>query len=206
MNATLDVPLTRSGQESVLFVCKANLARSPLAAVLLSAQLRTAGRADIGVSSAGVRADHGTDRLDEVVQIAADCGLDLESHQPRQLVPELMQDSTLILTMTESQRTAATRLLPAAVSRTFTMIEFARLIADCNEPVTSFAEMAAAAHRARAYTRPSDEPEDVADPAGMARTYYEKTVIQLDQLARTISDPLRTGQVRKHRANDADNA
>lgn len=204
MNATLDAPLTRTGQESVLFVCKANLARSPLAAVLLTAQFRAAGRPDIVVTSAGVRADHGTDRLDEVLQLATECGLDLQSHQPRQLVPELMHDATLVLTMTESQRAAAAGLLPAAVSRTFTVIEFARLIADCSDPVTSLAEMARAAHRARAYTRPATGAEDVADPVGLSRSHYENTVIQLDELARTISDPLRTSRVGKHRADAAE--
>lgn len=201
LNATLDAPSTRTAQESVLFVCHANLARSPLAAALLSAHLRAAGRSDIAVTSAGVRADHGTDRLDEVHELAAECGLDLGSHKPRQLVPELLHDATLVLTMTEEQRAEATRLLPAAVNRTFTMIEFARLlIGGFHERVGSLAELVAAAHRSRASTRPAAEPEDVADPVGHPRSHYERTVIQLDELAKTISGPLRVRGVGKHRA------
>lgn len=200
MNATLEAPLTRTAQESVLFVCTANLARSPLAAVLLSAQLRAAGRTDINVTSAGVQADHGTERLDEVLEIAHECGLDLGEHKPRQLVTELLADPTLVITMTEAQRAAATRLLPTAVNRTFTFIELARLLGVVDEPITTLAEMAAAAHRARAHTRAVSESEDVADPVGQSRSQYENTVIQLDQLAQSISCRLPTKGVARHRA------
>ncbi|HKT02033.1 MAG TPA: low molecular weight phosphatase family protein [Rugosimonospora sp.] len=108
---------------AILFVCHANICRSPMAERLAR---RTLG-AD--VSSAGTHAWHGAEMHEYTRQILAERGAGTTPHASRPLVPELLAAADLVLTMSRNQRAAAVTLLPAAARRTFTLRQFGRLAA-----------------------------------------------------------------------------
>jgi len=105
------VPLCRS----ILVLCEGNHCRSPIAEGLL----RVALGEPIQVSSAGLGALVGHPAHPEAQKLMAEHGLDISSHQGRQLTPELALRSDLILVMDEAQKTACELLAPAARGRIF---------------------------------------------------------------------------------------
>jgi protein-tyrosine phosphatase len=153
----------------VLVLCRANVARSPLAEVMLAA----AGLPDVRFSSAGVRARAGHAAADESQRLAAERGLDLGGHRSVPASPELVARADLVLAMSESIRDIATPLAPRAVTKTFTFREFVRLTEGL-DPTASGAAPGAErlawlrdhGHRARPVARRADGPEDVTDPMG----------------------------------------
>jgi protein-tyrosine-phosphatase len=106
----------------VLVLCRANVARSPLAEVMLQAALP-----GVDVTSAGVRAREGYAAAEESQRLAAERGLDLSGHRSRAVTPELIARADLVLTMSESHRDLATPLAPRAAAKVFTLREFVRL-------------------------------------------------------------------------------
>jgi protein-tyrosine phosphatase len=109
-------------QVDVLVLCRANVARSPLAEVMLQAALP-----GVNVTSAGVRAREGYAAAEESQRLAAERGLDLSGHRSRAVTPELIARADLVLTMSESIRDLATPLAPRAAVKVFTLREFVRL-------------------------------------------------------------------------------
>ena len=120
----------------ILFVCTGNVCRSVIAATLA----RRALGADFDVTGAGVAARPGQPADPYALAALATLG-DLDApglaaasgHGPatgsRRLTRDLLVHSDLILTATAAHRDAAVALLPAASRRTFTLAEFARLVA-----------------------------------------------------------------------------
>lgn len=87
----------------VLLVCSGNTCRSPLAAAILADKL--AREPDLGhveVHSAGVAAWDGTPASEGSYLVALERGLDLSSHRARMVTTDLVRDSDLILTMSDS--------------------------------------------------------------------------------------------------------
>lgn len=83
----------------ILFVCTGNTCRSPLAESI--ARHRIAARAlhDLEVASAGTSAWTDAPASDGSLLVALEHGLDLGDHRARQLSPELVAASDIILTM-----------------------------------------------------------------------------------------------------------
>jgi protein-tyrosine phosphatase len=110
---------------TILVVCTANVRRSPAVAALLRHGTTTApGLAGSGVEvvSAGVAALAG-DRLDPR-GIPAE---ELTPHLARRLTVEAVERADLVLTAERAHRAAVVRLVPAAVTRSFTVRELAVL-------------------------------------------------------------------------------
>ncbi len=115
---------------SVLFVCTANLCRSPMAMVMLQKQLEVS-KTSSGwyIQSAGIWACNGRPVLEEVQIVARELGLDLSGHRARSVTREMLGNSDVILTMTKNQRealrveykdvTKRVHLLSEIVARTF---------------------------------------------------------------------------------------
>jgi protein-tyrosine phosphatase len=178
---------TTSAGGSILVVCAANLMRSPLAAAFLSQDLEQRGREDIVVTCAGTKADPAAGNVPAVLRIARDYGLDLSTHRATELSRDMVMRADLVLTMTEEQRSAVVRLLPAAVSRTFTLIELRRLTEGSDAAGLNPAQLAALAHRARPTTAPPSEPEDIMDPVGRPLRHLLRVAAQLRAAVRTIA-------------------
>lgn len=86
----------------ILFVCSGNTCRSPIAETITRRLLADAGRADIEVSSAGTNAWDGSPASDGALLVGMERNLDLSEHRSRQLTPEMVSESDLILVMSPS--------------------------------------------------------------------------------------------------------
>lgn len=83
----------------ILFVCTGNTCRSPLAEGIARHLLAERGVPDIEVSSAGTSAWPDAPASDGSLLVALEHGIDLSGHRARQLSPDLVAASDLILTM-----------------------------------------------------------------------------------------------------------
>jgi protein-tyrosine phosphatase len=99
--------------EQVLVVCRGNICRSPVAAAMLR-QLCPGKR----VESAGLAALVGLG-VDPVARRLAEAeGLNVSDHMARQLSHEMLQQTDLVLVMSQGQRLAVGELSPAALGKT----------------------------------------------------------------------------------------
>lgn len=172
----------------VLVVCTANIARSPLAEVMLDAALAAP---DLRFSSAGVQAWEGDPAAHEGITLAAQQGLDLTRHRSTPASDEVVRGADLVLTMTETHRDYCASRVPRAGEHTFTLREFVRLIDDISPLVNVTArsnvgsrlgQLRDAAHAARPRgLRPAD-PEDIADPIGRGGAAWQTLVRDLKEL------------------------
>lgn len=180
---------------SVLVVCTANQARSPIGEVLLDHALRVPG---LSVSSAGVRAREGVPAADYAIEIAAARKLDLTRHRSRLVTPDLVAGSDLILTMSERQRDHCAGMAGGAGTRTFTFREFTRLLNTASlsgGPVTTTDRvkwLRGRAHAARPIAVRPREPEDIADPINEPWPVWQELATELDghveRIRRAIED------------------
>ncbi len=83
----------------LLFVCTGNTCRSPLAEAIARRLVRERGLNDIVVSSAGTSAWSDAPASDGSLLVALENGIDLSEHRARQLSPEIVAASDVILTM-----------------------------------------------------------------------------------------------------------
>ena len=83
----------------LLFVCTGNTCRSPLAEAIARRLAHERGLHDISVSSAGTSAWADAPASDGSLLVALENGIDLSEHRARQLSPEIVASSDLILTM-----------------------------------------------------------------------------------------------------------
>ena len=106
----------------VLFVCIGNVCRSPVGERLLASRL-PAERFE--VSSAGVGAMVGYAMSRYAADQLVSYGGDPTGFAARQLLPEMVEQSDLVLTATRELRSQVLAEVPVALRRTFTILEFA---------------------------------------------------------------------------------
>jgi protein-tyrosine phosphatase len=157
---------------TVVVVCTANIARSPLAEAMLRTHV---GEDQITWSSAGTHAREGSIAADGSVALARARGLDLGEHRSRVVTPRMVQDADLMVTMSERQRGVCATMVGGAGARCFTFRELVRLTNGLDHDDHADAPADAAdrlswlvgrAHLARPAAVPATAPEDVADPYG----------------------------------------
>ena len=112
----------------ILIVCTGNICRSPLAEQLLRQNLTAAG-IDAVVTSAGTRAMTGSAMTPEAAALSSQYGASNTDHVARQLTEKLIADADLVLTATRDHRRDVVTMLPKATRYTFTLNQFARLVA-----------------------------------------------------------------------------
>lgn len=83
----------------VLFICTANVCRSPLAEGYLRLLLGKNSSVQIEVASAGVMAHAGSPAFDCAMEVARLKGFDLAPHKARQITPEMARDVDMMLCM-----------------------------------------------------------------------------------------------------------
>jgi len=111
----------------VLFVCTANVCRSPMAAGFLVAEAQRHSVDSIRVGSAG-QMEGGQPADPHVVDILANHGIDLSRKRSRQLNLVTAVSSDLILTMTTRHTRHVVSQFPEAASRTFAMKDFVQTV------------------------------------------------------------------------------
>jgi protein-tyrosine phosphatase len=159
----------------ILHVCTGNICRSPMAERLTTSGLRERFGADADrfvVESAGTWGHSGSPMEPHALTILSGFGVDGADFRARELVAEHVAGSDLVLTATREHRAAAVVLHPRAAARTFTLREFARLVAAVDpaqltavDPVERAGELVRAAAATRGLI-PPDAPkdDDLADP------------------------------------------
>lgn len=92
----------------LLFVCTANLIRSPLAQAAAQKIVQERGlQSAYRIESAGTWAKNGGDILPATLAMAQKLGLPgLESHRSREIHADLMQAASQVIVMTQNQREA----------------------------------------------------------------------------------------------------
>ena len=135
----------------VLFVCTANVCRSPMAAAISNA-LADEQRVPWKATSAGVHALVGEGMAPPAVAALEEIGVYSGEHRARQVDPRMLQEADLVLTMTLNHADILRRLSPATSDRVHTLVAFADA---------------------------KTEGEDVPDPYRQSMTAYRASVRQL---------------------------
>jgi protein-tyrosine phosphatase len=93
--------------KSLLFVCTANRFRSVIAEASLKALANQNEESKHWkITSAGTWAIEGLPPLPQAIRVAEKLGLEVERHLSREVSESILNDSSMILVMTESQREA----------------------------------------------------------------------------------------------------
>lgn len=124
-------------QPSVLFVCTANLCRSPLAAALLRARLRKTSPdwQNWRIESAGTWAHDGQSVPAGVLKAGARYGLDLSAHRSRTVSAALLARFALILVMEPGHKEALQVEFPQLRSRIHLLSEMAGQKMGVEDPI-----------------------------------------------------------------------
>jgi protein-tyrosine phosphatase len=179
-----DVPPV-GGAFHVLFVCTANVCRSPAAALLAAT---APGVPDwLVVESAGTRALNGEGVHPATAAALNARGLDGGGHIARDVTRPMVEAADLVLTMTRAQRGDVVRLCPTAVRRAFTLLEFAGL---CAQAPVGQAELAGIADpaswvadvgRLRGTEARTREDDDVPDPVRGPQSQHDDVVTRIEE-------------------------
>jgi low molecular weight protein-tyrosine phosphatase len=163
----------------LLFVCTANICRSPMAAELAGLRVRSAAGPDaarrIVADSAGIHGFDGAGMDPRALAALRSLGALPTGFASRRLTAALVAEADLILTAERHHRAAAVALRPRAHATAFTILEFARLVRDVDPgglPDDGVVARARALVRETAQLRgcapPAAEPadDDITDPFG----------------------------------------
>jgi protein-tyrosine phosphatase len=102
--------------QSILFVCKGNICRSPLGEACFRALAVQAGR-QLTISSAGLETTPGKPAHLKAKAVAFEYGLSLEKHTTTQVHADLLDKSDLIVVMEVAQKDRIHRLYPRTMGK-----------------------------------------------------------------------------------------
>lgn len=141
----------------VIFVCTGNTCRSPLAEALARRIARERGLTDIEFSSAGTGAALGAPANDAAILVGIERDVDLSRHRSRPLLPDDIEDDTVVLAMAPGNLASIRALLKTG--RVFLLDEFASHGSSSRSVADPFGGDLAS------YRRAADEIEDMLGPA-----------------------------------------
>lgn len=124
---------------SVIFVCTANICRSPMAEALLKLMLK-GDKDHWRVESAGTWAEGGMVASQKAQQVVASLGGDLSEHASRPVTRELLDDFDLILTMEQGHKEALCAEFPDLAPRVYRLREMVDQAGDIHDPYGSSVE------------------------------------------------------------------
>lgn len=138
---------------SILFICTANMCRSPMASVIFRDLISRREDADTWqVESAGVWAEDGYPACKGAQLALRERGLDLSSHLSRSVTRSMVRDANLVLTMESRHKEALWAEYPQYASRIYLLSELV------------------------------DKMHDIRDPIGGMRADFEDTARELEQI------------------------
>jgi protein-tyrosine phosphatase len=109
---------------SILFVCTANLYRSPLAAALLCAKVdQMADGENWKINSAGTWTKNGLAIHSQTITDASALGVDVTQHISKQVTVELLAAHDLVLVMESGQKEALSLEFPDQSGKVFLLSE-----------------------------------------------------------------------------------
>ena len=136
----------------LLFVCTANICRSPVAEGYFRHRAAALGLSDWEVSSAGTWAEHVRGASHFSVEVLSEMGVDIRDHRARMIDEAILAEVDLVLTM-ESGHAEALR-----------------------------AEFPAQAHKIHLLSAMAGPEYNISDPYGKARAEYEMMVRDVTHL------------------------
>lgn len=133
-------------------------------------------------------------------QMTAHLPMSCSAFSARQLDAAALRDAGLILGLTRGHRAHAVEILPAAVRRTFTLREFARILSLPGEfaPGGSAAQFFSGAVPRAAALRPlaragSVDDDDITDPYRQSDDVFAECFTEIDAAVQTIAGRWRGG-------------
>ena len=181
---------------TVLFVCTANICRSPYAAHALRGAL--SGSSDFTVLSAGVRSDW-LEIVGEPAcpEMPAPQGMPLlQDHTAAQLTLEMVREADVIITFESAHRAAVVDLLPRAQVKTYTAHQaqrLARAVAAEHWPAAAPERSPDALRNlnaARSWA-PYEEDADVSDPHGLGLEAHLECAREIDSMVQALAAVLK---------------
>jgi len=161
----------------VLFVCTANICRSPSAEALAGA----AGPADIEFASAGTHARDGEPINPDMVAVLPP-DLDTSAFRSRRLTTALLEDADLVITMEAAHRTFVLDDHPAMFRKVFTLGQLAKAVEQAPEGLDREALLA----HLGATRRNADPALDVPDPYRRGAEAASGCVARLEELLHVV--------------------
>ncbi|TFD16296.1 low molecular weight phosphatase family protein [Cryobacterium sp. TMT4-10] len=177
---------------SILTVCSGNICRSPLAEQLLRVGL--ASWPQVQLASAGTIGLTGQGMPEQAADLSRHFGGDPSAHVAQELTEQHLQSADLVFAMSREHRRAIVELMPRAIRYTFTIREFARLIAELTDddldgaaalPLDDVAGRLstliglAASQRGAVAPLVSADDDDVVDPYRQSDEVYVESARQL---------------------------
>lgn len=170
----------------ILFVCTANVCRSPYMEYALRALLAARGSAEVSIGSAGTRALDGHAMAAPLSQRLRDRGIDPSGFAATSLRREMLEGAAVVVTATREHRRQVVQHSHAAADRTFTLAQLARLLdaAPTGTPTPGSArELVIAAHAARGRASgASAADDDLDDPWRRSGRTYRRVADRIDEL------------------------
>lgn len=177
----------------VLVVCTGNICRSPAAHLLLQHALGP--DAGVEVASAGVMPLVAEPVSSPMAALLGAAGVSADGFQARPLSAADVKEATLVLGVTRAHRGRAASLWPAAIRRSYTLREFARLVrlvpedavaaaAGSDAPAARLAALATLAGRFRSPAPAEDD--DIVDPYQEEDAVYAAVFGQIQESVDTI--------------------
>lgn len=178
----------------LLFVCTANISRSPFAELLtadLTAGLTAGKRAGPRVRPASAGTHGFVDRpMDPPMAAELETrGIDASAFRSRRLTPALVAAADLVLTMEAAHRAFVLTEEPGWVGKVFTLGQFARVVDSI--PALCGRDLVSAAAGRRSRQRPGD---DVADAFGLGPLASARAAADIESRLRLVLPRLAAGR------------
>ena len=107
----------------ILFICTANICRSPVAEGLLRRRLEKEGMTSWTVASAGTWAQLKRGAASNSIRVMADQGIDIREHQARLVTAEMLEEADLVLCMEQGHAEALRNEFPDTADKIYLLSE-----------------------------------------------------------------------------------
>lgn len=139
----------------ILFVCTGNTCRSPMAQFYFNAKTMKC-HVDVYANSAGIRAFNGQSASYEAISVMKELyDIDLSEHQSQLVSSKLIEESDLVLSMTNAHNVILKEVFPDFSDKIFTLVEYVQTISDDE--------------------RNNGNIREISDPYGQSETAYKET-------------------------------
>jgi protein-tyrosine-phosphatase len=192
--------------DHILFVCTGNTCRSPMAQALFN-QLAARHQLPVQALSAGVSATTGTPISDQTKAILRNRGV-TEALFSTELSQEILNRSSVILTMTLNHKRLVIQRYPSAIDKTFTLREYVESDPEVLAVIAERASLYSDMHLKKALNQEITKEEinqlaqlehklphdDIADPFGGDYHEYEHCANEIEGCILKLISKLRKDQ------------